>query len=563
MGKIKVLTPGVIAKIAAGEVVERPASVVKELVENALDAGSTEIKVEVQSGGRKLIRVTDNGEGMTPEDAVLAVQRHTTSKIENEKDLWAIGTFGFRGEALSAMAAVSKMRVVTSKGGILEGVEVEVEGGVTKGVKEIGCPPGTSVEVQDLFYNIPARLKFLKSQGTELGHIGEIMAKLALANERTHFQLFHEGKLLANYPLRENPSPRLAEALGREADDKMYFFQSRNEDVEVAGYTGEPDLHRPNARGIHLFVNRRPVRDRLLTHAVMEAYRNLIPKDRYPVTVLFVQLPPAAVDVNVHPGKWEVKFADSEMVHRRVFLTLREMLDKTPWLKKEDKASLRGVRETAGAYFRPPDETLPHSFLPREASHPQTGPHFFLGQIDKTYLLFASLDGLTIVDQHAAHERILFERLTEEISQGSIRQQTLLFPEIIELPFHEARTAAEHLLDLEKLGFEVIPAGERSFWVKSVPEILTTREPLQALQDLIGHISSWGKDAGLPRSFDPLFQMMACRGAVQASELMTPEEAATLLTNLQNCVSSSHCPHGRPTMQKITLAELEKMFGRK
>jgi DNA mismatch repair protein MutL len=569
MGKVKTLPPEIVSKIAAGEVVERPASVVKELVENALDAASTEIKVEIQDGGRKVIRVTDDGEGMSPEDAVLSLQRYSTSKIEREEDLLAIRTFGFRGEALSSIAAVSKMRVVTRKDGQLAGVELRIEGGVFQGSEEIGCPLGTSVEVRDLFFNIPARLKFLKTPGTELGQIGEVMAKIALANDRTHFQLFHNGKLLANYPTREDFSSRLAEALGKEAGEKMHSFRRRNEEIEVAGYAGEPGLHRPNARGIYLFVNRRPVRDRLLTHAILEAYRNLIPKDRYPVLILFVQLPPSAVDVNVHPSKGEVKFADSERVHRSVVLSIRETLGKAPWLK-ESKDPLKELREGPGIY-QPREWAPSYPLKNQEFFELERGPKNwepvartpFLGQIDKTYLLFESSDGLTLIDQHAAHERILFERLTEDFSRGSIRKQSLLLPDTIELSLDEAKVTEEHLLELERLGFEVEPSGDRSFWIKSVPEFLAAGEPIQTLKEMIGQISSWGKGADLRRPFDPLLQILACRGAVQASQTMNQEEATALLAELQTCTLPSHCPHGRPTLLKITLSDLEKMFGRR
>ena len=571
MGKIKVLPPEVVSKIAAGEVVERPASVVKELVENALDAGSAEVRVEVQAGGRKLIRVTDDGEGMTAEDVLQAVQRYSTSKIENEQDLFAIQTFGFRGEALSAIAAVSKMKVVSRKDGELAGVELQVEGGVVKGSGAVGCPLGTSVEVRDLFFNIPARLKFLKTQGTELGHIGELMARTALANDRIHFQLFHDGNMLANYPIREDPSSRLAEALGREASERLHFFRMRNGEVEVSGYAGEPGFNRPNARGIYLFVNRRPVRDRLLTHAVLEGYRNLIPKDRYPVTVLFVEIPPYAVDVNVHPSKGEVKFTDSEVVHRTVIRGIREILDQAPWLRG-GKGALqeRESRETLGAY-RPAraEATFPLNLTesfgfdrrPMDPAAPTR--NIFLGQVGKTYLLYESSDGLNLMDQHAAHERILFEKLKEEFSGGSIPNQSVLLPEMIEVPVNEAQAIEEHLTDLEKLGFAVEPSGERTFWVKSVPEILASREPIETLKEIIGEIASWGKDAGLQHSFDPLLQMMACRGAVQASQTLGQEEAMALMVDLQSCNSPSQCPHGRPTVLKITIADLEKMFGRK
>jgi len=334
MGKIKALPPEVVAQIAAGEVVERPASVVKELIENSLDAGSREIKIEIQSGGKKLIRVIDDGEGMTPEDARAAIQRYSTSKIESAEDLFAIESFGFRGEALSSIASVSRMKIITRKDNALGGVEINIEGGEFREAHEVGCPPGTLVEARDLFFNIPARLKFLKAQGTELSFIGELVAKIALANPQTHFQLFHDGKLLAHYPIRENLSSRLAEALGREAAAHLHSFEYKNGGMEIRGYAGEPGLTRSNARGIYLFVNRRPVHDRLLSHAVLEAYRHLIPKDRYPVTILFIEVPPADVDVNVHPSKWEIKFVDSAAVHRSVLHSIRRVLEKAPWLRE-------------------------------------------------------------------------------------------------------------------------------------------------------------------------------------------------------------------------------------
>lgn len=570
MGKIKVLSQEIIAKIAAGEVVERPASVVKELVENALDAGSLTVKVEVQGGGRKLVRVTDDGEGMSPEEASLALRRYSTSKIETLEDLFAIHTFGFRGEALSSIAAVSRTKVVTRKDGQLSGVEITVEGGALLGSGETGCPLGTSVEVADLFFNVPARLKFLKTPGTELAHIGEVIAKIALANPKTQFQLFHEGKPLAHYPVRDDPAARIVEALGKEVAGKMYFFQSRNGGVKVEGYAGEPGLNRPNARGIYLFVNRRPVRDRLLSHAVMESYRNSIPKDRYPTVVLFVELPPSEVDVNVHPSKWEVKFSDSEMVHRGVIRSLRGMLEKSPWLKVSPDQRTLETKEASGEYARREKAisfpvTWTRSLWVESPEETQEGapPLSFMGQIKQTYLVFSAAEGLILVDQHAAHERILLEKLSKELSHGAVARQPLLLPEVIELAPDEAKIAEEHLGDLDKIGFEMEPSGGKTFWMKSAPEILADRGPVESLKEMIKEISSWGRNVSLGKSFDPLLKMMACRGAIQANRTMGREEAQALLSDLQQCTFPSHCPHGRPTLLKITIFELEKMFGRR
>ena len=574
MGKIRSLTPEVVAKIAAGEVVERPASVVKELLENALDAGGGSVKVEVQGGGRRLIRVTDDGEGMRAEEALLALQRHTTSKIEFLEDLFALHTFGFRGEALSSIAAVSRMKISTRKEGELAGAELQLEGGVIQHSAETGAPVGTSVEVRDLFFNVPARLKFMKSPGTEMAHIGEILAKTALANPQTRFQLFHEGKLMSTYPLRQDPSARLVEALGEDVAGKIFPFHYRQGELKIEGFAGQPDLDRSNGRGIYLFVNRRPVRDRLLTHAVMEGYRNLIPSNRFPVAVLFVEIPPSEVDVNVHPSKWEVKFSDSETVHRSAIRAIRAMLEATPWLKTSPQEKPEGVREPQGFYgasqrgvsfpvFWTGSFRTEPRLEPQDDSGEGTSSVSFLGQIQDTYLIFTSPEGLLLLDQHAAHERILLEKLGNDLAGGNLSRQSLLLPEVVELTSAEAEIVEEHLADLGRMGFEMEPAGVRTFWLKAIPQILSAEEPLPILREMIREISSWQEGADLRKFLDSLLKMMACRGAIQAGRALARQEAHALLFDLQKCRFPSHCPHGRPTLLKITHSDLGKMFGRK
>lgn len=568
MNKIRKLSAEVISKIAAGEVVERPASVVKELVENAIDAAATEIKIEVQGGGSKLIRVTDNGEGMSPEDALLALERYTTSKISSAADLFAVRTFGFRGEALSTMAAVSKMKIVTARKEGLSGFEIRVAGGTITQSGEAAGGKGTSVEVRDLFFNVPVRLKFLKSSGTELSHISDTVARLALANERVQFQLFHEGRLLAHYPLRPEAAARLAEALGREAGEKMHRFSHRNGEVEIAGYAGEPGYDRSNTRGVYLFVNRRPVRDRLLYHAVQEAYRPLLSKERSPVVLLFVNLPPEAVDVNVHPSKGEVKFVDPDRVHRSVVSAIRQMLENSPWLPKTGFPQ-KEVREPTGRYPSPfLSENSPLKGLEAGESRWKSevespGGKIGYGQIRQTYLVLTSDEGITLIDQHAAHERITVEKLQEQFFEKEIRKQLLIIPETLDLTLSEAQVVVEHLQDLDKMGFSLEPAGERTFWVRAVPEIVAGREPLQVLKEMVGEISSWGRGADLNRQFSTLIHMLACRGAVQASQTLRSEEAASLFDQLGKCVSPARCPHGRPTFIRISADDLDKMFQRK
>lgn len=566
MGKVRILPPELISKIAAGEVVERPASVVKELLENALDAGAKDIKIEVQGAGKKLIRVIDDGEGMSLDDALLALQRYSTSKIAQEEDLFSIQTFGFRGEALAAIAAISRLKIITKREGELAGITIIAEGGVVKRTEEVGCPIGTTVEVRDLFFNTPARQKFLKSPNTELSHIGDLISRIALANSKVHLQFFHDGRLLNNYPIREDPYPRLAEALGKEVAEKLHPFSARHGEILTHGFAGQPDLNWAHGRGIYLFVNKRAIRDRLLLHAVMEAYRNLIPRDRYPIAIVFVEIHPSLIDVNVHPGKWEVKFVDQQAVHSLVLEGIQEMLARAPWLKKEP-SPWGELRERSEEYL-PPRQEAPLSFskevlLYKEAERSVSFLNPFLGQIANTYLLFEAADGLILLDQHAAHERILLEKIQRELSQGQISSQPLLFPELWELPLDQAMVLEEHREELEKMGFVIQPAGERSFWVREVPQVLVDKDPIPVLTEMIGEIVSWGKQGALPSSFDSLIKIMACHGAIQASQNLSQEEAQTLFKDLQNCSFPSNCPHGRPTMVKISIAELEKMFGRK
>ena len=333
-------------------------------------------------------------------------------------------------------------------------------------------------------------------------------------------------------------------------------------------------MNRSNGRGIYLFVNRRPVRDRLLTHAVLEGFRNLIPANRYPVAVLFVEVPPSEVDVNVHPSKWEVKFSDSETVHRSVIRAIRAMLEATPWLKTPVPRNPEGVKEPQGLYGVLDREasfpvSWPGSFRaePRPESEDESregsSPVSFLGQIQGTYLIFSSSEGILLLDQHAAHERILLEKLGNDLSGGNLSRQGLLLPEVVDLPSAEVEIIREHLGDLGRMGFELEPAGGRTFWLKSIPQILSTEDPLQVLREMIREISSWQKGADLGQFFDSLLKMMACRGAIKAGRAMGRQEAQALLYDLQKCRFPSHCPHGRPTLLRITHSDLEKMFARK
>lgn len=430
-GKIKILSESLANKIAAGEVVERPASVVKELVENSIDAGAKEIIIDIKAGGRRSIRVMDNGEGMEGDDALLSIERHSTSKVFREADLFRINTMGFRGEALPSIGSVSKMRITTKPDGSLAGTNVYSEGGKIKEVSEAGCPKGTTIEVNNLFYNTPARLKFLKTDNTELGHIVDVVAQTALANPEIHFKLLHNGKVIINAPITKNFMNRMTELLGRDVYENLYEVLLTQEAIDIRGFISEPNFTRSTGRAIYTYVNRRFVRDKVVNHAIMEAYRTLIMKNRYPVVILFINIPVHWVDVNVHPTKREVRFKEQQKVHDLIVEALQGTLRKAPWIKER----------LVIPYEIPPVDSKVEDHRHRIAEAPSVYsssplPLFFsslipISQVKDTYILCSCDEGLILVDQHAAHERIIFEALKEGHLKSNVVSQGLLVPQHI------------------------------------------------------------------------------------------------------------------------------------
>ncbi|HEX16757.1 MAG TPA: DNA mismatch repair endonuclease MutL [Deltaproteobacteria bacterium] len=540
MGRIRILPPGLVSKIAAGEVIERPASVVKELVENSLDAGASRIRVELVDGGRRAIRVTDDGEGMTPEDAELALKRHATSKIASEEDLGRILTLGFRGEALAAMAEVSRLILITRAEGY-PAVRLVVEGGQLKEKREVGAPRGTQVEVKDIFFNLPARRKFLKASQTELGHATEAVIRMALARPEVDFRVEHEGReILSLQPSSERD--RVAAILGRELHPHLAEVDRTDGPLRVKGWVTLPPYARGNTRGIYFYVNRRYIRDKILGKVLGEAYSRLLPRGAYPVAVLFLEVPPEEVDVNIHPTKMEVKFRHTEDVYH----LLREALEEV--LGSGDVHLPSGMSSPSSQV-----QESPAPYVPTLPLRPEEGEDRFrpLGQIGQTYLLVEGEKGLLVVDQHAAHERVLYERLKSR----RVPAQKLLLPAVVELQGMEAEVLLERRSELAALGFEVEPFGPRSVAVKAIPSLIRVHELKETLEEVASEITG---DNGLERAR----VLLACRGAIKASTPMTPEEIGRLLRELFSTSHPRTCPHGRPTFIEITLEELHRRFKR-
>ncbi|AMV72619.1 DNA mismatch repair endonuclease MutL [Desulfuromonas carbonis] len=600
--RIRILEENLCNKIAAGEVVERPASVVKELLENALDAGSTELSIEVEQGGKGLVRVSDDGEGMDRDDLLLCVERHATSKIASDDDLFRLRTFGFRGEALPSIAAVSRLTLSSRTASAEAGWEVYLEGGVVRRSNAVGLPCGTVVEVRNLFFNTPARRKFLRRDETELGHIGDVVTKLALANPEVRFRLQHNGRTLIDVYRNHSLEERVAALLGRPLlKDLLPLCQDGEGPLALHGLIAQPGQNRSTSNTIFTYINGRYIRDRVVQHAVMEGYRNLLLKGRYPVVVLFLDLDPELVDVNVHPTKHEVRFRDQRQVHEFIVASLRATLRPTGWLGAPSEtvaapagitdppsaaaAAVGRIEEALQAYAtrsgtsdlfpqRPQAPPAPQSWpLPMAADNepparlPPSPEGYFaslaiIGQYRRSYLLCQDGDDMVLIDQHAAHERIGFERLKAQFLAAGIERQLLLFPSLLELDFREAAWLGEHLDDLARLGFEIEPFGGNAFVVKATPQLLGEVTVNDLIRDVAGELAALGNSGLLEDALDKVLIRMACHGMLRANQTLSPAEGRALLEDLDRVDFRGNCPHGRPVMKRLTLAEVERMFKR-
>ncbi len=580
-GKIQVLPQPLAQVIAAGEVIERPASVVKELMENAIDAGASDVVVELNAGGFHLIRVQDNGEGMDPEDVPVALQRHATSKIRRLEDLYAVQTLGFRGEALPSIASVSQMVIKTRTSRSIKGTRLVCEGGEVRGLSEVGCPVGTEVEVRNLFFNVPVKRKFLKSISLELRHGLTQFLRLSLAHPRVSFKFIHDGRLLHEHARTENSKARIEAIFGREASDQLQPFRDEDGMIALTGWASVPTFSRGNGDGIYLYVNGRFVKDRAIYKAVLEAYRHVIPAGRFPMAILFLDVPASTIDVNVHPTKTEVKFKDPERIFPAVYSALRSL--------HEPVSSERDLREEGGLNGSVPleEKGVPLPF-PHSVNYPERGnprgetagvrvseagpakpapgndrkPFRIVGQVLKTYILCEDSEGLIFVDQHAAHERLLFERLKSGCETRSLAVSRFLTPPMLECSPEEALAISDHLSDLRSMGIEVDSVGKKTFAIRSVPALLDGEDPREVFRRVLeegGLDRPGGKEKGVLRS---ILVALSCHSAVRANLEMRREEMQALVDALRTFPVSTTCPHGRPIFFRLPKADLEKEFKR-
>ena len=589
MGKIQRLPDDLANQIAAGEVVERPASVIKELVENSLDAGARRIAVTVEFGGKKLIRVEDDGEGMEPEDARLAIERHATSKIRRADDLAAIATLGFRGEALPAIASVSHFVLRTRSRGMNAGTEIKVNGGAVASVTEAGVPEGTSIEVADLFYNLPARRKFLKSDGAESAQVSRVVTQLALCYPEVGFTLTSAGRKVLQCP----PVTSLRERLYQLYGDRSDLIEVRRDsgDVKLLGYIAALAEQGPTRGPQNLFVNRRIVKDRTVAHAVIDAYSQASIKERSPEMHLFIEMPHDAVDVNVHPTKAEVRFRDQSYIHELVRRTLGDALGRgpAPELQLEAPQGLTpqpstlplphaytsvfpsrwSTAPTRDSALAPTSEspiapTGEAAFAPTSDRDltPTIRPMMPLGQFRDTFIIAVDEEGIAIIDQHVAHERVLFERITERLTSGRLESQRLLEPMILELPPATRHALTTHAAELERLGFEIEEFGGDTVRVSAFPALLRREECPTALRALAEDLETTGNTVTVDDAIKKIAATMACHAAVKANDPLTPEKMAHILDELRRTSYSTICPHGRPVMLRLSRREVEKNFQR-
>src|SRR5438445_6198921 len=637
MGRIHVLPEHVANKIAAGEVVERPASVVKELLENSLDAGSTRIRIQAEAGGKRLIQITDNGCGMTRDDALLAFERHATSKIQSAEDLLTVATLGFRGEALPSIASVSRLKLETRAPGESSGTMLEINGGKIFRVEEAGLPEGTSITVRDLFFNTPARKKFLKSESTELSHIASLVTHYALAHPDKHFELHSATNAMLVAPPVVGCSERIYQVFGKDTLDQLLpvaamqplahiglpqpppWRREAEEDagprdpgeLRVHGFVSKPEIQKLNRNSIYVFVNGRLIRDRLIQHALTDAYRNILPPTVYPVVLLFLELPTAEVDVNVHPSKTEVRFRQQTVMHDFVRDSVRAALMKArpvpqfateirahPTAGPSPRAGRRvamteGSAALAAAYVAPPQEftlqaPVPPPIntqfqfsggvnlegnaavslacapkviesdgcappLPDEAEDaselaPSLASLKHLGQIRESFILAVNREGLWIVDQHVAHERVLFEKVLKQRAAQKVESQRLLMPLVIELTPAQQAVFAEISDELAKNGFEAEPFGNRSIAVKIAPAGVDASQIVHMLHELLDQLSHEDQALNMERVCGRIAASIACHAAIKINMPLEHNKIEWLLTDLANTECPMTCPHGRPVV---------------
>jgi DNA mismatch repair protein MutL len=599
---VRQLAENVVNRIAAGEVVERPASVVKELVENALDAGASRIEVLTDGGGRRLIRVTDDGDGMMRADLTLAVERHATSKLPND-DLMTIATLGFRGEALPSIGSVARLTITTRHAAEPNAWSIMVDAGAKSEVKPAALSGGTRVLVQDLFYATPARLKFLKTDRTEAEAIRDVVRRLAMSRPDVAFTLAGEERAPVTWgaalPGAAGQLARLGDVLGAEFRANAVAVQGGREGLAVEGYAALPTYTKGNGLSQYLFVNGRPVRDKLMLGAVRGAYADYLPRDRHPVVALFVTVDPRELDVNVHPAKTEVRFRDAGLVRSSIVRALQEAL-----ARDAQRVATTGGDATIAA-FRPnamPRRTWDWRSSPARPSYPTQGANALTGfaevgqaafdigapsvdaraeavdaapdlldrplgaaraQLHETYVVAQTRDGIVIIDQHAAHERIVYERMKAALEHSGVARQILLIPEVVELDEADVERLAARANELAKFGLVLEPFGPGAVVVSETPSLLGEVDALALVRDLAEHVAEWDEALPLERRLMHVAATMACHGSVRAGRRLRGEEMNALLREMEATPNSGQCNHGRPTYVELKLSDIERLFGRK
>lgn len=598
---IRVLPSNLVNQIAAGEVVERPASVVKELVENALDAGATMVEVYLNEGGKTQVTVTDNGGGMSAEELALAVERHATSKLPDD-NLFNICYFGFRGEALPSIGSVSRMTITTRRADDDSGWKIEVNGGEKSEVMPAAHTQGTRIDVKDLFYAAPARLKFLKTAAAEAANCSDVLQRIALANPETGFALYVDGRKKFYYPAAEGDLfeariERLAAVMGREFKENAILIDAARENLRISGYVSLPTLNKANSLSQFLFVNNRPVRDKLLLGAIRGAYQDVLAAGRYPLCALFFDLPPEDVDVNVHPAKAEVRFYDNNLVRGLLVSAIRNALSRASGKTSNtlDLSRIAIPENMQPAQLKEPDfapqpiklghyqsvnlgsygsrqvdlPELEHKFsfksepVPEPKNIDEAGPlGLARAQFNDTYIISQTPDSLIIVDQHAAHERIVMEKLKAGLDEHRPASQMLLIPEIVDLPAAEKNRILEAAPELSKLGLEIEEFGTSAVIVREIPALLGEPDVQELVKDLAEQMAEWGSGFELKEKLHLICATIACHGSVRAGRRLNIEEMNRLLRDMERTPHSGQCNHGRPTYVELKMCDIAKLFDR-
>jgi len=607
-GKIHVLPEYLTNRIAAGEVIERPASIVKELLENAIDSGADDIAVELEKGGCQSIRVIDNGPGMDAHDVPLAFERYATSKIYQFDDIYKVRSFGFRGEALPSIASIARVEMTSRRREDVSGTRIIIEAGAVKETSDAGCPAGTSVSVSHIFDPVPVRKKFLKAEATEQGACMDVIVRTALAHPGIRMKVAANKRDILNIPASRDASERVSLVLGLDFAERVLPVHLARGGMAVSGFVSAPDMTRSNSKQVYCYVNKRYVRDYLLNHAVMTAYRRIIEARRYPAVVIFIDLPPEDVDVNVHPAKLEVRFRNPREIYDAVVAAVWGALSRSPLVAaarkekdhpEDDPTGGEAYRLRVGEAMKrytlsPASERLsfprermdiktdrkheePQAAMPMRIPAMEEGAADaggteravnlsdlpYLGQIAETYLVFAGREGMVLVDQHAAHERILFEKFKAMPSQEKVVSQQLLIPEVISLAPKDLRFVTESAEIFASVGIEVEPFGGDAVVVKSVPSVISHMDPRSIVTDILDEFSDSERTASVGDKREKVLVSLACKGAVKANQRLTREEVAALCRDLDSAPYGGTCPHGRPVVITLRTYDLEKMFKRK